>query len=221
MKKSLLFTSVTSLSAILMLSSCATMISSRSQSVNVNSNPPAQCSYNNKVSNGSFTTPATITVERSKSSIEIECQAPNYGKSSTEVKPGANFWLLTNILNFGFGYFYDIYSGAGWEYPSDVKVNILNNGGLHTGDFMMRGNESGAIVPKDQFLNTQQNFQQNSAPIPFQQQAPAYQQQWPVAQPQYNGSQVTSPASLQQAPANPLADAMREKEALSKEYNKQ
>jgi hypothetical protein len=182
-----------SLLLTLSVTSCATYISGRTQEVKLTSNPEgAECSYSNERSTGNIRTPGVMALERSKKTLSVTCSVPGYGSATQNVEPGANYWLLANVANFGLGYFYDVYDGSSWDYPKEVHVVIQPTGGVHQGNFMLKDYGNPAIQPR---MNVPQ--------MPTPEQAAAAQQQQPVSQ------------------AGLMADIMREREMITSEEDVQ
>lgn len=151
------------LSLVLTLSvtSCATYISGRTQEISVTSNPEnAECTYSNERGSGNFKTPGKIAVERSKKTLSVTCNIPGYGSGTENIEPGANYWLLANVANMGLGYFYDVYDGSSWDYPKDIHVVVQPTGGVHEGNFMMKGYGTQAIQPVKNIPQVPQQPQQ-------------------------------------------------------------
>ncbi len=133
--------------AALSVTSCATYQSGPTQKISVTSAPSgADCRYNNKASSGSFKTPTTIVVERSKSNLEIQCSLQGFGQGDTTLQPGANWWTAANIANLGVGYFVDLNNGSLWKYPEVINIPLQAQGGAYGANYMMN-NSMNAVVP--------------------------------------------------------------------------
>lgn len=131
---------------ISLLTSCATYKSGRTQQIKINSNPQgAACSVSNKTSSGNVITPGVVEVNRSMSGLEVSCHLDNYGVGETKVNYGANWWSAGNVALLGLPYFYDMYTGAAAEYPSEITVTLKPSSASFSGDFMMKPASSGVI----------------------------------------------------------------------------
>ncbi len=183
---------VLSLALILSVTSCARIISGKTEQVKVTSNPEtSDCTYSNENETGAFKTPSVITLTRTRKYLTITCNIPGYGTGTETVPPGANYWLLANVANFGLGYFYDVADGDSWDYPSEVHVVLQPTGGVQQGNFMMKGYNNQAVIPAANIPQMQQGY--GAMPATNQQQ------------------NVQQPVSQQQL----MADMVRDRELIT------
>jgi uncharacterized protein YceK len=116
MKKNLLI--AMSLSSAILFSGCATILSGKTQNINVTSYPSHQ-----KVQIGSQTvvTPSIVTVKRSKEDLVLRSENCNDQKLlASKVNPV----FFVNILSGGaFGSTTDYATGAMWKYDDNVNLN--------------------------------------------------------------------------------------------------
>jgi len=120
MKKSLAILST--LTATLFFSGCATILDGKQQTLNLTSNVPHQITLNNEV----YQAPAIILIDRPKKDgiIKIEdCQ------KQFLLKKQINNTFFVNLLSGGpFGSTTDSISGAMWEYDNtNVDVSCPND----------------------------------------------------------------------------------------------
>ncbi len=129
-----------------LLSSCASMISGRTATIKVTSAPQgATCQFKNSESSGTLTTVNVIHVQKSESDLKIDCNKLDFGTGTYKTHPGANFWVLANVLNFGVGFIYDLYTGAAWTYPEQIDVPLVPTSATYHGNFMLKPGTSGAV----------------------------------------------------------------------------
>ena len=121
MKK--LFSILAVLLCPLLLCSCATIISGRTQKLPVNTNPIGAKITCNGVEQVS---PCVIMLDRNEPSYTIVIEKEGYEPTQIELKRGLNGWIVGNILFGGIiGVVVDICSGSVYQfYPSEVKQNL-------------------------------------------------------------------------------------------------
>jgi len=109
------------------LSGCASIIKGQSEEIAV-STPPAPgatCTLKNTRGEWTVTTPAAVTVKRSKKAIDITCSKDGYQEAKQVVPSDFEYWTLANLLGsplIGFGI--DAATGATNRYPSSVTVQM-------------------------------------------------------------------------------------------------
>ncbi len=183
MKKILL-----SLVLVSLATSCATIKSGQTQQIKINSTPQgADCTLANKSTNINVRTPGVVEVNRSMSTLKIECQAPGYGNGTVDAKYGMNWWSTGNVLLLGFPYLYDMYTGSVAEYPSEINVILQPTGRTYEGNFQMRDPNSAAVVPNN-IPAPQANYQQPGYGT-YAPQQPAQPQMIQQPYQQYQGQQ--------------------------------
>lgn len=107
------------------LSGCASIVKGSSEDIALNTAPAdgASCSLKNGLGEWSATTPAKVTVKRSKTDIDVRCTKEGYKDGSTVVASGFQPWTLGNLLIGGIiGIGIDWGTGAINDYPSTVNV---------------------------------------------------------------------------------------------------
>jgi hypothetical protein len=123
--------SLLTLQIILLISSCASIISGRNQSVTVTSTTSNNLSIDNskcKLTNskGSWysTTPNSIFIRKSWGDMTIEC-SNNYLKGSKTFKSKHEAIVWGNIIFGGLiGWAIDAGTGSGFSYPQTMNVEI-------------------------------------------------------------------------------------------------
>lgn len=107
---------------LLLLSACASMTSGSTQTINIATTPlsGASCVVSNDRNSLSATTPAALTVQRSKHALNVTCVSGEY-RGATSVTPD-----LKNAALFGgaLGMSYDMGTGAAYDYPDLITVNL-------------------------------------------------------------------------------------------------
>jgi uncharacterized protein YceK len=118
MKKKLLIT-IPPLASAILFSGCATIVSRNNQEINVTSYPSHQ---EVQIGSQTVTTPAIVTVERSKKNIVIKSKNCN---NQQLLKSKINPWFLGNGLLFGWFFWssIDYATGAMWKYDDNVNLN--------------------------------------------------------------------------------------------------
>lgn len=110
------------------LSGCATILSGKSQTVTLNSNPPgARCEVTRegRIIGVVENTPGAITIDKTKHNLDIKCSKEGYVDSSEFGKSGTEGSVFGNIiLGGGIGWIVDSAAGADNKYPEVVTVNL-------------------------------------------------------------------------------------------------
>jgi hypothetical protein len=76
-------------------------------------------------------TPGNIVVPKSHSDLTINCKKEGYVDGYSSVESSFNTVSLVNILTgYGLviGFIIDFSTGAAWEYPSHVSINLPKKG---------------------------------------------------------------------------------------------
>lgn len=104
---------------------CASMFTGTSSNINITSTPSgADCD----LAGHGVHTPGNILIPKSSSNLTVNCQKQGYEAGSTPVQSTFNSTTLLNILTVYFlviGTVVDFATGAAWEYPSNVNVNLV------------------------------------------------------------------------------------------------
>jgi hypothetical protein len=107
------------------LSGCASIIKGQSQEIAI-STPPASgasCRLTNARGQWTVTTPAPVTVKRSKKDAQIHCTKDGYQEASATIPSNFEEWTLGNLLLGGvIGLGVDASTGAINKYPSTFEV---------------------------------------------------------------------------------------------------
>jgi len=102
--------------SIVMMSGCATIISGKTQTIDVTANTTKKFSIDGQ----SYTTPAKVLVKRSKDEKVISVD----GCKDVQLKSEMNPVVLGNILAGGLlGSTTDLAGGAGWKYDDNVTLD--------------------------------------------------------------------------------------------------
>jgi len=106
------------------ITGCSTMFTGTTSNVNITSTPSgADC----ELAGHGVHTPGNVVIPKSSANLNVNCEKPGYIPSSVPVNSTFNSTTLINILTGYFliiGTIVDFASGAAWEYPSHVNVNL-------------------------------------------------------------------------------------------------
>ena len=119
---------ITAVTAILLLSGCASITGSKLQPVSVQTIQDGKevagvgCTLTNDTGKWFVTTPNSITVQKNTNNIAIDCLKNELrGRETIVSKSNGGVW--GNILAGGpIGYVVDRNNGAGFDYPTSVTV---------------------------------------------------------------------------------------------------
>ena len=113
------------------LSACASIVDGSSQSLSVKtmSGPSdvagAQCSLTNDKGVWYVTSPGSVTVHRSYDPLNVKCEAPGYVSNAGSASSATKGIAFGNILFGGLiGAAVDVGTGAAYDYPSPIVVNL-------------------------------------------------------------------------------------------------
>lgn len=109
----------------LALSGCATIIEGTTQSVSVSTAPTvgAKCKLQSSEGVWYVTTPGSVTVHKTKNSLDVTCSKDGFADGSQSVRPHFNGATLGNIILGGLiGAGVDAASGADFNYPAEIDV---------------------------------------------------------------------------------------------------
>lgn len=111
---------------ISLLTGCATVVEGTTQKISIVTPPTtnATCSLsNNKGKWVVDKTPGTVMIHKSGSDLIVACRKPGYQTAQIKVKPHMQPAMLGNIILGGIiGVIVDAADGAGYYYPSTIKV---------------------------------------------------------------------------------------------------
>jgi hypothetical protein len=112
----------------LLLPGCATLFEGTSQSVSISTDPAgADCIVDRHGTRiGQVNpTPGSIHVDKSKDDLSVQCKHAGYQTATITESPKFQGTTFGNIVAGGLiGVVVDAASGANFQYPSDVKVNM-------------------------------------------------------------------------------------------------
>jgi hypothetical protein len=110
------------------LSGCGTITQGPTQTIAFTSNPPgAECELwqNGKWRIATLTTPATITVRKTKYDIEMTCRKDGYNEGTTTLISGYGLGVFGNAIIGGYvGWGIDSATGSDNKYPSVAGVSL-------------------------------------------------------------------------------------------------
>jgi hypothetical protein len=113
---------------LLLLPGCATIFEGTSQSVAISTDPPgADCTIDRAGSRiGQVNpTPGSIHIDKSKNDLSVSCKHAGYQIATVAQSPKFQATTFGNILIGGIvGVIVDAASGANFEYPTDVRINL-------------------------------------------------------------------------------------------------
>jgi hypothetical protein len=122
MKK--IFKIMTILLCPMLLMSCATIVSGRSQKVSVNTNPDeAIVTVNGMVQKS----PCSFTLDRTTPSYQVKIEKVGYKTVTLAIKRGINGWVFGNIIFGGIiGIVIDCASGSVYSFsPSEIEQSLV------------------------------------------------------------------------------------------------
>jgi hypothetical protein len=114
------------------LSGCASIIDGGEQQVTVvtasHAQPvqgPSSCVLRNTRGMWTVTSPGTTKIRRADDALWVRCEAPGYAPRGTQIESGVNGMVFGNILIGGLvGYLIDRSSGAAFQYPEQIAVEM-------------------------------------------------------------------------------------------------
>lgn len=109
----------------LALSGCATIIEGTTQSVSVTSTPAtgAKCKLQSGEGVWYVTTPGSVTIHKTKTTLDVSCSKDGFADASKAVRPHFNGATLGNIILGGLiGVGVDAATGADFNYPQAIDV---------------------------------------------------------------------------------------------------
>lgn len=128
MKKNLLI-----LVSLFLLSSCATIISGTTTSVNLSPSDPeaenVKVQVQSKYSVQNITLPGSVMIKKSSGPIDIIVKDKCFREQTTTINSTVDYWFLGNIITGGLiGTTTDALSGALWTYDDTAVVDVVPNG---------------------------------------------------------------------------------------------
>ena len=128
--KKLVIAALTIISS-LNLTACASVTGSKMQPVSVaavykdDDVENAKCALMNDKGTWYVTTPGSVTIQKSYGDMTITCKKKGMHTGITSVKSGCNGGVWGNVLAGGpIGYVVDASSGAGFDYPTNITVEM-------------------------------------------------------------------------------------------------
>ncbi len=112
----------------LQLSACASIIKGSTAAINVTSPPVtgANCVLSSGQGNWQLTTPASVTVERSKEDIQVRCTKDGYQDATAIIPSNFEGWTVGNLIFGGIiGVGVDAATGAMNDYPNAFQVPMI------------------------------------------------------------------------------------------------
>ena len=107
------------------LSGCASVIKGTSQSIAITTPPTtgAQCTLSSSQGNWVLTSPASVTVKKSKDDIQARCTKPGWQDGIATIPSNFEGWTVGNIVLGGvIGLGVDAATGAINEYPHAFQI---------------------------------------------------------------------------------------------------
>lgn len=112
---------------LLALSACATLTAGNEQTITVSTTPEqgASCTVTNGEKSWEIEkTPAPVVVKRAFKELRIICSKESIGSGTTKAKAGTRGRAYGNILLLGVPALVDASTGAGYEYPNSITVEL-------------------------------------------------------------------------------------------------
>ncbi len=114
--------------ALILLTGCASITEGSTQIVSVETTPKqgAQCKLENP--KGTWvvdSTPGNATVKKARGPLSVNCELKGYGNGSQKVESYTKAMAFGNILlGGGIGAGADMATGAAYEYPAKIEVQL-------------------------------------------------------------------------------------------------
>ncbi|PIR32747.1 MAG: hypothetical protein COV36_03815 [Alphaproteobacteria bacterium CG11_big_fil_rev_8_21_14_0_20_44_7] len=115
------------LSAMFLISSCASIIQGDTQEIAVNllGAESAECSVTDLDGTRKFTAPDTITIRRSYNTASVFCSTSDGESGDVKLLSDVSNWGYGGaVLGLGVGAGVDTATGAAFEYPDKITVKI-------------------------------------------------------------------------------------------------
>lgn len=107
------------------LSGCASIVKGDHQSIQITTPPTtgATCTLTNKRGTWTTTSPEPVTVDRSKTDMNVNCTKPGWNDAHAVIPSDFEGWTLGNIIFGGIiGVGVDAATGAMHDYPNAFQV---------------------------------------------------------------------------------------------------
>lgn len=122
------------LSLLALTTGCASVTGGKNQPISVQTScgkqnlPGADCKLTNDKGEWYVrNTPGSVTIQKAYGDLAIECEKTGVGKGVGVYKSSANGGVFGNIIVGGLiGYAIDAGSGAGFDYPQAMRVDVCN-----------------------------------------------------------------------------------------------
>ena len=116
---------------IVLLSACATIVNGSSQTITVSTAPPgATCTVDRMGARiGAIAqTPGSVRLDKSKNDLSVTCSKPGYQTATVVKAPSFGGATFGNLIAGGIvGVVVDAASGANYEYPGDIRLDLAAN----------------------------------------------------------------------------------------------
>lgn len=114
---------------IICCTGCASILSGRSQTITLNTNPPgARCEVvrEGRIVGTVENTPGAITLDKTKHDMDVVCKKDGFTESKAFAESGTEGSTFGNILlGGGIGWAIDSAAGADNKYPEVVTINLV------------------------------------------------------------------------------------------------
>ncbi len=113
---------------------CSTLTESNQQQVMVQTileNRPvagAGCILVNGVGKWFVTTPGRVTIQKHAGPLRVDCRKDGVGRADELIGSKARGNLWGNVLTLGVGYLVDRDTGAGYDYPATLTIEMKKTG---------------------------------------------------------------------------------------------
>lgn len=118
------------LAILMMLTGCASLTMDRQQPLTLHTSledtevTGIECAVHNDEGVWSLTSPASVTIHKSAEDLVVDCKN-DHVSGNASVSSTVNAAYASNFLFlFGIGYIVDRYTGAGFDYPATVVVEL-------------------------------------------------------------------------------------------------
>ena len=115
-----------SILSLLLLTSCASILNGSKQEVSIRTEPsvPANCKIDGSDFNAEIEAPAKVTIQKSYYPTNITCSANGQTGSVKVLSDVSNWGYGGAVAGLGVGSGVDTYTGAAYEYPSEIVVKL-------------------------------------------------------------------------------------------------
>ncbi len=120
----------------MLLPACATIVNGTSQAVAVSTSPPgAMCAVDRAGARIGVVpqTPGSLWVDKSKNNLTVTCEKAGFQTASVTHTPSFSVMTAGNVIAGGLiGIAVDAMSGANYEYPTDLRIELASSPGAGT-----------------------------------------------------------------------------------------